>query len=81
MMLTARIKIMPKTGILDPQGQVILHSLESLGFQGVDDIRVGKMIEMKLDHPSRAEAERSVAEMCRKLLANPNIESFEVDVS
>ncbi len=72
---------MPKSGILDPQGQVIMHSLESMGFQGVDDVRVGKMIEMKLDHQSKEEAEKTVQDMCRKLLANPNIESFGVDVS
>ena len=80
-MLTAKVKIMPKSGILDPQGQVIMHSLESLGFRDIDDIRVGKMIEIKLDQPSKEEAEKAVKEMCRKLLANPNIESFEVDIN
>lgn len=80
-MLTAKVKIMPKAGILDPQGQVIMHSLESLGFRDIDDIRIGKMIEIKLDQPSKEEAEKAVKEMCRKLLANPNIESFEVDIS
>ena len=72
---------MPKSGILDPQGQVIMHSLESLGFQGVDDVRVGKLIEMKLNHQSRIDTEKAVQDMCRKLLANPVIESFEIDIS
>ncbi len=79
-MITAKVKIMPKPGILDPQGQVILHSLESLGFQGIDNVRVGKLILLKIDRPGNAEAESSVREMCRKLLANPNIESFEIEI-
>ena len=72
------IRVTPRPGILDPQGKAIHHSLHSLGWAGVDDVRVGKAIHLELDADS-AEAARGEAEaMCRKLLANPVTEDFEV---
>ncbi len=80
-MLIAKIKIMPKAGILDPQGTTVMHSLESMGYRGIDDVRIGKYIEIKLDQKSRTEAEDEVRGMCQKLLANPVIESFDFEIT
>lgn len=72
------IRVTPRKGILDPQGKAIHHALHSLGWAQVDDVRVGKAIHVELDADD-AEAARSEAEaMCRKLLANPVTEDFEV---
>lgn len=72
------IRVTPRPGILDPQGKAIHHALHSLGWSAVDDVRVGKAIHLELDADS-ADAAREEAEgMCRKLLANPVTEDFEV---
>jgi phosphoribosylformylglycinamidine synthase len=68
----ARVLIRPKEGILDPQGQTVERALPALGFEGVSHVRVGRMVELEVDDPSR------VPEMCEKLLANPLIEDYEV---
>ena len=64
--------IRPKAGILDPQGQVVERALPALGFEGVTDVRVGRLIELEVEDPGQLPA------MCEKLLANPLIEDFEV---
>ena len=71
-----RVYVTLKAGVLDPQGKAIHHALEGLGFQGVNDVRAGKMIELDLD-PGVGEA--AVEEMCRKLLANTVIENFRIE--
>ena len=72
------IRVTPRPGILDPQGKAIHHSLQNLGWTGVDDVRVGKAIHVEFEAGS-ADAARGEAEaMCRKLLANPVTENFEV---
>lgn len=72
------IRVTPRPGILDPQGKAIHHSLHNLGWADVKDVRVGKAIHIDLEAAS-AEAARGEAEaMCRKLLANPVTENFEV---
>ena len=72
------IRVTPRPGILDPQGKAIHHSLHNLGWAGVDDVRVGKAIHVEMEADS-ADAARDEAEaMCRKLLANPVTENFEV---
>jgi phosphoribosylformylglycinamidine synthase PurS subunit len=68
----ARVLIRPKEGILDPQGQTVERALPALGFEGVTHGRVGRMVELEVDDPTR------VPEMCEKLLANPLIEDYEV---
>jgi phosphoribosylformylglycinamidine synthase PurS subunit len=68
----ARVLIRPKEGILDPQGQTVERALPALGFEGVTHVRVGRMVELEVDDPTR------VPEMCEKLLANPLIEDYEV---
>jgi phosphoribosylformylglycinamidine synthase subunit PurS len=70
----ARVLIRPKEGILDPQGKAVEGALPALGFEGVTDVRVGRMVELETDDPSRIPA------LCEKLLANPLIEDFEVQV-
>ena len=77
----ARIDVMLRPLVNDPQGLAVRDGLHTLGFEQVEGVRVGKRIEVTLDAASRAAAEQSVREMCDKLLANPVIESFEFEVS
>jgi phosphoribosylformylglycinamidine synthase len=70
--LRARVLIRPKEGILDPQGQTVERALPALGFEGVSDVRIGRLVELEV--PNIAEVE----EMCEKLLANPLVEDYEV---
>ena len=70
--MKARVLIHPKEGILDPQGQAVERALPALGFEGVREVRVGRLIELEIDDPAR------VPEMCERLLANPLIEDYEV---
>lgn len=75
-MYLAKINVTLRTSILDPQGKAVQHAIESLGMDGVRDVRMGKYVEMKIAAGDRAEAERITAEACRKLLANPVMENF-----
>ena len=70
--MRARVLIRPKEGILDPQGQTVERALPALGFEGVSDVRVGRLVELEV--PDMAEVEA----MCEKLLANPLVEDYEV---
>jgi phosphoribosylformylglycinamidine synthase subunit PurS len=65
-----------KNGVLDPQGKAIQHALDGLGFKGVKDVRVGKLIELNLDESVE---DSEIEEMCRKLLANMVIENFRIE--
>jgi len=69
-----------KTGVLDPQGKAVHHGLDALGFEGVNDVRVGKQIVIDLDTDDEAKAKAEVEAMCEKLLANTVIENYEVEV-
>jgi phosphoribosylformylglycinamidine synthase len=80
MKLLARIHVTLKPGVNDPQGLAIAGGLQQLGFAGVETVRAGRFLEVQLDAPDRASAERAADEMCQKLLANPVIERYEVDV-
>jgi phosphoribosylformylglycinamidine synthase PurS subunit len=75
----ATVLVRPKEGILDPQGQAVEQSLRKLGF-AVADARVGRLVDVDVDAASVDEARDRVEEMCRQLLANPLIESYEVEV-
>jgi phosphoribosylformylglycinamidine synthase PurS subunit len=77
---SARVDVKLKYGIADPQGQTIERALPALGYAGVGDVRVGKLIELTLDASDADEARRRVLEMCEKLLANPVIEAYEVTI-
>ena len=74
-----RIVVTLKNGVLDPQGKAIEHALASLGFAGVGEARVGKLIELDLAATDRAAAEAEVRAMCERLLANTVIESYRVE--
>jgi len=74
------IRVKPRPGLLDPQGKAIHHALNSLGWDGVHDVRVGKAMYIDLDAASEDEARNTAEAMCRKLLANPVTEDFEVTV-
>jgi phosphoribosylformylglycinamidine synthase len=79
--LKARVYVMPKAGVLDPQGKAIGHALEGLGFAGVGEVRAGKVIELELSETDPAKAKAQAEEMARRLLANTVIESFRVEVA
>ena len=72
------IRVKPRPGLLDPQGKAIHHSLNSLGWEGVSDVRVGKAIYIELEADSAESAIEAAEAMCRKLLSNPVTEDFEV---
>ena len=78
--MKARVTVMLKNGVLDPQGEAVRHALGSLGFDGVEKVRQGKVIELDLAETDAAAAEATVKEMCEKLLANTVIESYSVEV-
>ena len=79
-MYQASIYVTLKPTVNDPQGLTVLSSLRRLGFEDAADVRVGKYLLVNIDAASRAEAERTVTEMCQKLLANPVIEDFRFDL-
>ena len=78
--MKARVHITLKNGVLDPQGKAIQHALDALGFNGVDDVRQGKYIELDLAETDKAAAEANVEEMCKKLLSNMVIENYTIDI-
>lgn len=78
--MKARVTVMLKSGVLDPQGEAVRHALGSLGFQGVNGVRQGKVIELDLAQTDAALAESEVKAMCEKLLANTVIESYRVEI-
>jgi phosphoribosylformylglycinamidine synthase len=77
--MKATVLVRPKEGILDPQGQAVEQSLRKLGF-AVSQARVGRVVDVDVDAASAEEAREKALEMCRQLLANPLIESFDVEV-
>jgi phosphoribosylformylglycinamidine synthase len=78
--MKARVTVMLKTGVLDPQGEAVRHALGALGFQGVTGVRQGKIIELDLAETDAARAEAEVRAMCDRLLANTVIESYRIDL-
>jgi phosphoribosylformylglycinamidine synthase subunit PurS len=77
----AQVHVSLRAGIADPQGQTIERALPALGYEGVSEVRVGKLIELELTASDAAEAETKVGEMCERLLANTVIESYRVNIS
>lgn len=75
------VRVIPRTGLLDPQGQAVEHALSVLGFSGVSAVRIGKAIELTVSADSPAAAEALVRTMCEKLLANPVTEDFVIEVA
>jgi len=78
--MTAIVNVFLKEGVLDPQGKAAHHALDSLGFEGVNDVRIGKQIVLQLDTDDRAKAEAEVKEMCETLLANTVIEDYSIEI-
>lgn len=78
--MLAKVYVTLKNGVLDPQGKAVQHSLESIGHKDVQDVRIGKFIEIKLSDMSKTEAEKKVKEMCEKLLANTVIENYRFEI-
>ena len=79
--MKAVVTVMLKDGVLDPQGEAVRRALGGLGFDGVEGVRQGKVIELDLAHADRAKAEAEVRAMCEKLLANTVIESYRVEIA
>lgn len=73
-----QIRITPRPGILDPQGETIGRALETLGYDGVADVRMGRLLSLQIEAPDEASARDSVSEMCERLIANPIIEDFTI---
>nr|WKN36775.1 phosphoribosylformylglycinamidine synthase subunit PurS [Tunicatimonas sp. TK19036] len=80
MNFTARINVMPKKEILDPQGKAVRLGLENLGLAGIDEVRIGRHITMHLEAGSEDEAKEQVEKACTKLLANLIMEGYEYEV-
>ena len=78
--MRATVLVRPKAGILDPQGQAVESSLRQLGFP-VEEARVGRVVDVRLDAANEDEARAQLAEMCEQLLANPLIESYEIELA
>jgi phosphoribosylformylglycinamidine synthase subunit PurS len=77
--MRATVLVRPKSGILDPQGEAVRGSLDHLGF-AVREARIGRLIDLDVDAPSPGEARTAVERMCESLLANPLIESYEIEI-
>jgi len=75
------VRVIPRPGLLDPQGKAVQHALDSLGYAGVESVRVGKLLALELDADDASAARAVAEEMCRKLLANPVTEDFRIQVS
>jgi phosphoribosylformylglycinamidine synthase PurS subunit len=80
MTFRVHVRVMPRSGLLDPQGQAVEHALTALGFEETTAVRVGRAIEMAVDAGSRDEAEARARQMCDKLLANPVTEDYLLDI-
>jgi len=78
--MKALVKVTLKNGVLDPQGKAIHQALGSLGFDGIDQVRQGKLIEINLNEDDEAKAKAQVEKMCQKLLANMVIENYSIEL-
>jgi phosphoribosylformylglycinamidine synthase len=78
--LKAKVKVVLKDGILDPQGKAVLHAINDLKFEGVNDVRIGKYIELSFEGLEKSKVKSELTEICDKLLANPVMENFEYEI-
>ena len=78
--MKARIKIMLKNGVLDPQGEAIKHALNNIGFESVTGVRQGKVIELDIEGSDKRQVRSQIESMCNKMLANTVIENFEIEL-
>jgi phosphoribosylformylglycinamidine synthase len=77
----ARVEVSHLPGVLDPQGATVERALPALGYRNVSEIRIGKSIRLVVDAPDEAAARGQVEEMCERLLANPVIEAYEIELT
>ncbi len=78
---TVEVRITPRQGILDPEGETIARALDNLGYAGVSSVRAGRLVRMEVESPSEGDARTTVEKMCEELIANPVIEDYEVRVA
>ena len=78
--MKAKIYVTLKKAVLDPQGKAVLHALASMGYDEAKDVRVGKFIEVELNGSSKADEETRLNEMCEKLLSNPVMEDYRIEI-
>ncbi len=79
--MKAKIIVMPKKTVLDPQGVTVKQALETMSFHGIKQVRVGKFMEIELDGGSPAELQQKIDDACRRLLSNPVIEEYHFEIS
>jgi phosphoribosylformylglycinamidine synthase PurS subunit len=79
--MKAKIIVMPKKTVLDPQGKTVKHALESMQFQGIKDVRIGKFLEIEFEGGSRAELQQKLDDACHQLLSNPVIEDYTFEIT
>ena len=79
--MKARVLVMPRAGVLDPQGKAVAQALAGLGFEGVEAARQGKVLELELAETDPAAAEAALAAMCERLLTNPVIEDYTIEIA
>ena len=80
MMFTVQIKVMPLKELLDPQGKAVMGGLKNLGLNGIEDVRIGKNVTLQIDANSADQAKKIAEEASKKLLANPVMEYFEIEL-
>ena len=78
--MKAKVYVTLKKGVLDPQGKAVMGALESMDFNEVKDVRIGKFMELELEGKSKAEEEARLKEMCEKLLANTVIDNYRIEI-
>jgi phosphoribosylformylglycinamidine synthase PurS subunit len=76
----AKIIVMPKRTVLDPQGKAVKHALESMNLSGIKDVRIGKFMEIELEGGNKTELQKKIDEACHKLLSNPVIEEYTFEI-
>ena len=81
MIFTVQIKVMPLKNLLDPQGKAVMGGLANLGIKGINDVRIGKQIELTVDAENETEAKEKADEAAKKLLANAVMEQYEITIS
>jgi phosphoribosylformylglycinamidine synthase len=79
-MFTAKVHVTLRKSILDPQGKAVEHAVSTLGVPGVRDVRIGKYIEFTVERPTEQDARNASEEVCRKLLANPVMEDYSLEL-
>ena len=79
-MILAKVEVTLKSGILDPQGKTVHHALSNLGINDISDVRIGKSVQMKFEGLSVEQARQQAEEACKKLLSNPVIEDYKIEM-